>query len=305
MCQYYIAMKSKREILYFEEDSDDYSESDDDEEEQGISGGVRPSQYIQSGNNASSYQTSADDGLGGGKLKVAKNLKRGAKIVAKEVYKQAKPIVIAEGKKALQQGLQHMLSTEQSSGAGVVKRGRGRPKKVASEEDDHLGHIVESAYLKQGGNLRLGKKSKKLTDDLIKHGIQSGIEYAQSGGKIKFGKVMKKVAKSPITKEIIHLGVRTGLAYATDGMSEMPQQGGKFKLGRAIKKVAKNPIVKQVGSELLQQGVGVGLAYAMGGQFRKIGGGSTKRGEIVKQVMKEQGLSLPQASKYVKENNLY
>jgi hypothetical protein len=54
-------MKPKREILYFEEDSDDYSESDDDEEEHGISGGVRPSQYIQSGNNASSYQTSADE----------------------------------------------------------------------------------------------------------------------------------------------------------------------------------------------------------------------------------------------------
>ena len=29
------------------------------------------------------------------------------------------------------------------------------------------------------------------------------------------------------------------------------------------------------------------------------------RGEIVKQVMLEQGLSLPQASKYVKDKNLY
>ena len=300
-------MKSKREVLYFDESSDDYSESDDDEEEQhGISGGLRPSQYVQSGNNASSY-----DGLGGGsKLKVAKNLKQGAKIVAKEVYKQAKPIVIAEGKKALRQGLQNMLASEQQSGAGVVKRGRGRPKKVMTEEDDHMGHIIESAYLKQGGNLRLGKKSKKLTDDLIKHGIQSGIEYAQSsGGKIKFGKVMKKVAKSPITKELVHLRVRTGLAYATDGMSEVGHQEGgkKIRVGKIIRKVAKNSIVRQVGNELLEQGVSAGLAYAMGGQSigRKIGGGSTKRGEIVKQVMKEQGLSLPQASKYVKENNLY
>ena len=106
-------MKSKREVLYFDESSDDYSESDDNEEEQhGINGGLRPSQYVQSGNNASSY-----DGLGGGsKLKVAKNLKRGAKIVAKEVYKQAKPIVIAEGKKALRQGLQNMLASEQHRG---------------------------------------------------------------------------------------------------------------------------------------------------------------------------------------------
>ena len=300
-------MKSKREVLYFDESSDDYSESDDNEEEHGISGGLRPSQYVQSGNNASSY-----DGLGGGsKLKVAKNLKQGAKIVAKEVYKQAKPIVIADGKKALRQGLQNMLASEQQSGAGVVKRGRGRPKKVMTEEDDHMGHIIESAYLKQGGNLRLGKKSKKLTDDLIKHGIQSGIEYAQSsGGKIKFGKGMKKVSKSPITKELVHLGFRTGLAYATDGMSEVGHQEGgkKIRVGKIIRKVAKNPIVRQVGNELLEQGVSAGLAYAMGGGQsigRKIGGGSTKRGEIVKQVMKEQGLSLPQASKYVKENNLY
>jgi hypothetical protein len=107
-------------------------------------------------------------------------------------------------------------------------------------------HIIESAYLKQGGNLRLGKKSKKLTDDLIRHGVHSGIEYAQSGGKIKFGKVMKKVAKSPITKELVHLGVRTGLAYATDGMSEMGQQEGgkKIRIGKVIRKVAKNPIVR-------------------------------------------------------------
>jgi hypothetical protein len=80
---------------------------------------------------------------------------------------------------------------------------------------------------------------------LIKHGIQSGIEYAQSGGKIKFGKVMKKVSKSPITKELVHLGDRTGLAYATDGMSEMAQQEGgkKIRIGKVIRKVAKKVVL--------------------------------------------------------------
>ena len=306
MCQYYIAMKSKREILYFEEDSDDYSENDEYENEEEISGGIRPSQYVQSGNNNSSFE-------GGGKK--MKTVKKIGLAVAKKVFKEAKPIVIAEGKRALQQGLQRMLaSEEQQSGAGLIpetKRGRGRPKKVLNKYNDDLGHIIDSAYRKQGGNLVLGKKSKKLTDELILHGIHSGIEYAeaQSGGKIKFGKVMKKVAKSPITKEIIHQGVRTGLAYATSGMSEVGQQhqeGGKFKVGRALKKVSKNPIVRQVGNELLSQGIDAGVTYALGaGKPRKIGGGSTKRGEIVKQVMKEQGLSLPQASKFVKENNLY
>ena len=33
--------------------------------------------------------------------------------------------------------------------------------------------------------------------------------------------------------------------------------------------------------------------------------GASKRCEVVKKVMKEQGLSLPQASKFVKENNLW
>ena len=34
-------------------------------------------------------------------------------------------------------------------------------------------------------------------------------------------------------------------------------------------------------------------------------GGMNNRIEIVKKIMKEKGLSLPQASKFVKENNLY
>jgi hypothetical protein len=38
---------------------------------------------------------------------------------------------------------------------------------------------------------------------------------------------------------------------------------------------------------------------------RRQGGKKSERGEIVKRVMREQGLSLPQASKYVKEHGLY
>ena len=40
-------------------------------------------------------------------------------------------------------------------------------------------------------------------------------------------------------------------------------------------------------------------------RIRAVGGGASARGEIVKRVMKEQGLSLPMASKFVKENGLY
>ena len=37
----------------------------------------------------------------------------------------------------------------------------------------------------------------------------------------------------------------------------------------------------------------------------KVGGGKSERGQIVARIMKEQGLSLPMASRYVKEKNLY
>lgn len=37
----------------------------------------------------------------------------------------------------------------------------------------------------------------------------------------------------------------------------------------------------------------------------KVGGRKSERGQIVKQIMKEQGLSLPMASRYVKEHGLY
>jgi hypothetical protein len=41
------------------------------------------------------------------------------------------------------------------------------------------------------------------------------------------------------------------------------------------------------------------------GRGKKMTGGRAKRGEIVRRVMKEKGLNLAQASKFVKDNNLY
>jgi hypothetical protein len=58
-------------------------------------------------------------------------------------------------------------------------------------------------------------------------------------------------------------------------------------------------------------GPSMGTAPKRPGTMRVVGGAScggrkpSARGEIVKKVMREQGLSLPQASKYVKERGLY
>jgi hypothetical protein len=40
-------------------------------------------------------------------------------------------------------------------------------------------------------------------------------------------------------------------------------------------------------------------------RIRAVGGGAKARGAIVSKIMKEQGLSLPMVSKFVKENGLY
>ena len=48
-----------------------------------------------------------------------------------------------------------------------------------------------------------------------------------------------------------------------------------------------------------------GMDRAVGSGASGGGGGRSQRNAIVREVMQKHGLSLPQASKYVKENNLY
>ena len=66
------------------------------------------------------------------------------------------------------------------------------------------------------------------------------------------------------------------------------------------------PFEKMVGVNPFDAGFKIGnqiIGPALMGEGRKRT--PSKRNVIVKQIMKEKGLSLPQASKYVKENNLY
>ena len=56
------------------------------------------------------------------------------------------------------------------------------------------------------------------------------------------------------------------------------------------------PVVQPISEALTKKAVS-----AIGGKVKK----PNKRGEIVKKIMKEKGLNLPMASKYVKEHNLY
>jgi hypothetical protein len=133
---------------------------------------------------------------------------------------------------------------------------------------------------------------KELLKEGMKQGTKALIEYATSGAGRKKRAPRKK--KGTDLAEVIE-----------------ETKGGKYSVGKFFKdvgsvgkKIIKNPIVKQVGKELLKEGLKQGtkalIASASGA-----GKGRSARAEIVKKVMKEQGLKMIEASKYVKAHGLY
>lgn len=80
-------------------------------------------------------------------------------------------------------------------------------------------------------------------------------------------------------------------APSDEHVSIMPVMGGKRKVGGKMFQAERGP-TKSVGSVAR-------AAHAVGGRA------PSARGAIVRKVMAEHGLSLPQASKYVKEHGLY
>ena len=163
----------------------------------------------------------------------------------------------------------------------VVKRGRGRPKKELKEKE-----VLEKKLGCEGGRRK----------PLIKR------------------KTMEKIASNPITKQIIHEAVRAGIAYATSGASEMPSNempvsgAGKHtfrKFKNTMKTFQKNPLVRETEREIWKQGSKAAIHYINGQNQERPSGGRSARGVIVGKIMREKGLSLCQASKYVKEHNLY
>jgi hypothetical protein len=282
-------MSGEHEFIYYEDDSDYSSEDSESRGYGGMSGGIRETKYVQAGTNNVSdpYHYNKMMGIasaggrgqhlqslakvGGRKPKIGKTIAKAGKSVGKAIYKEAKPILVAEGKKALKEGIKNMMANDDLEGAGM-KRGRGRPRKNVMVDSEIYPH-------QDGGKRQLGKKlGAMMPDDLIQEGFKRGLEFARqnskSGGKFHIGKALKKVAKNEYAQDFASGAVGLGVGAATG-----------------------NPLLA-VGAAT---GTKAGLDAASGG---KRGGGST-RGAIVGKIMKEKGLSLPLASKYVKEHNLY
>lgn len=156
----------------------------------------------------------------------------------------------------------------------------------------------------------------------------------------KTGKVLKKTGEvlKPIAKPIISAGLDVGAPLAGKYLGSMV---GQPALGATVANIARKELKKQtgygvksggqksaLGSNLMEslgqkKGKGVksgGIAMYEGSGIKSGGmsgvrsgggvksGGATdkrkKRGEMIKKVMKEKGMNLAQASKYIKENNL-
>jgi len=49
----------------------------------------------------------------------------------------------------------------------------------------------------------------------------------------------------------------------------------------------------------------MGGGREVGGAAPSTGGGKVKRNDLIREIMKSKGMSLPEASKHIKENKLY
>lgn len=151
--------------------------------------------------------------------------------------------------------------------------------------------------------------------------IDNNLSDYQGGNIFKqAAKGLKKFAKSKIGRKIITkaLDVAPGIlstinpvlgSVAKAGRDQLKESTGYGKKGIAL---YKGDGVKSGGMGPVSGGMCCntkkGSGVKSGGAGPVSGGakgGKMKRAELVKKIMKEKSMSLPQASKYVKENNLY
>ena len=184
---------------------------------------------------------------------------------------------------------------------------RGRPRKEGGFNWGAIGNIV-------------GDIAKPIATNLAHQGINTLLAGKRGRGRPKksgagflpdFSKAIgtigeiAKPAVRDIAKDLAKKGVDKLLGNGRRPRGRKPTQSGAGFLD-VFSDMGK-PFEKMVGVNPFNAGFELGnkvIGPALLGEGRKKRGPS-KRGEIVKRIMKEKGLSLPQASKYVKDNDLY
>ena len=130
----------------------------------------------------------------------------------------------------------------------------------------------------------LKKQAKNQVDKLIGHLNNNELE----GGKLRIKKALKK---AHVGRKLKNVGKNVVLPVAKEAAKTALKDG-------AMAFAESNPELMPllpVANAVIDKGIGSGL------KPKKV----NKRAEIVKKVMKEKGLNLIDASKYVKAHNLY
>ena len=133
----------------------------------------------------------------------------------------------------------------------------------------------------EGGNLK--KTAKKQAQRVIEAVADKAVKKLGGGPK-------KKMARASELKDAFD----TGLSSVLNPVS---------KTLKPVAKLAKT--VAPLAPLLLALGEGEMTTKPFKKRVRAVGGGAKARGAIVSKVMREKGLSLPQASAYVKQHGLY
>jgi len=227
--------------------------------------------------------------------------------VAKGVGKVALPIATKVGTKVAEDALMSAMM-------GAGKKPRGRPRKMVSGANSPMGA--------SGGKFNLGKAMKS-TGKALGKAFQVAKPALKAVGKVALP-IAEKMATKMAEKAINDYmkGDASGAGVMSAGVGEMKRprgrprkmDGGKFDIFDPIIKIGKkagSPFEKSVGVNPFTMGFDLGkdvIAPALMGKGVGSGGavdGRKKRAEIVKKIMKEQGLKMTDASKYVKAHGLY
>ena len=224
-----------------------------------------------------------------------------------------------------------------SSGENIKRRGRGRPKKHEEGGSfwDTLGSVVKTAApiavplmmsglgLPEEHKKKRGRPKKSASNggnffDTIKSIGRSVAPIAADIGKEVILPVAKDVGKdalkSYLTKGSKGAGMKKTTKKETKGCGIIEDITGIQGLGLKQKRTRKSKMeagnffdtLKDIGRNIapIAKDIAVPVAKEMLTNYVKGKGLPNKRGQLIKKVMAEKGLNLPQASKYIKEHKL-
>lgn len=178
--------------------------------------------------------------------------------------------------------------------AEAPKRGRGRPRKtggnlksVAKKVGRAVKKVAKSKAVKKGAKA-LGKELKDIVEPSAKRVKQAGKER------------LKQEVEGAVKK------VEDKAMDIVQKLEKKPMEGaGKRGRGRPKKDLVRSAIddIEDLGY-IIKSKSKSGAGVPSGGAVKKVDG-RKKRAEIVKKVMREKGLKMTDASKYVKQHGLY